>query len=572
MYDRSVMITAPSVLPQTHQAVHTQKRSAVRHGVIALFLAALTVILLLITEPHIGLTWDEPVYLIAARSYVAWFEHLAANPGDALRPETIKRFWEINHEHPPLDKIWSGMVWQVARQFLDDLPAHRLGNMLLVAIAVGALYVTVASGFGGWAGMAAAAALISLPRFFFHAHLAALDVPAAVAFFLATMLFWHTRHRRSIAWDMALGIAWGAALATKINALFVLPMLFLWTLAFARHTFLVRRLFIAGIIGLPAFVGFWPWLYHDTLARLIAYIRFITVDHWEIAQWYFGEAHMPPPWHFPFVMLVAVTPLALMITALTGIICGAIASRSPVQTQRDQGAQIALWTLGVLVPLLALATGRTMVYDNERLFMPSFLFIAALAGVGLDWFGRTVRQALERRGLARYAMPAVALLCILLFTPHLLITAQMYPHLLSSYSETVGGLRGATRLGLETTYWCETYAAALPYINAHARPDAVVWAEDWSHDVLLTYQFVGRLRPDVRIALAPGAGSLFGRYGLDGAPTDIFDADYVIVAYRQTGFAAHPKIERWIAGRQPVVRVERFGVPLMELYEQKRTN
>jgi len=74
----------------------------------------------------------------------------------------------------------------------------------------------------------------------------------------------------------------------------------------------------------------------------------------------------------------------------------------------------------------------------------------------------------------------------------------------------------------------------------------------------------------VRVALAPGAGSLFNRYGLEGMPADISDADYVIVAYRQTGFAAHPKIERWKAGRQPVMRVERYGVPLMEVYEQPR--
>jgi 4-amino-4-deoxy-L-arabinose transferase-like glycosyltransferase len=564
------MMTAPSALPRLHQVDHAHRRFAVQHGVIALFLAVLTVFLLLITEPQIGLTWDEPVYLMAARSYAAWFEHLATDPGDALQPGTIDRFWEINHEHPPLDKIWSGMVWMVARQFLDDLPAQRLGNMILVAIAVGALYAAVASSFGVWAGIASAVALISLPRFFFHAHLAALDVPAAVAFFLVTMLFWHTRHRSSIAWDMALGVAWGAALATKINALFVLPMLFLWMLAFARHAFLVRRLFIAGIIGLPTFVGFWPWLYHDTVARLIGYIRFITVDHWKIGQWYFGEAYMPPPWHFPFVMLVAVTPLVILILAFASLIRAVVALRSGHPTQRDQGAQIALWSLGVLVPLLALTTGRTMVYDNERLFMPSFLFVAALAGIGLDGLGRALRRALEQRALERFTTLAVALGCTVLFAPHLTINVHMYPHLLSYYSEAVGGLRGATRLGLETTYWCETYARALPYINAHAPPGAIVWAEDWSHDVLLTYQFIGRLRPDVRVALAPGAGSLFNRYGLEGMPADISDADYVIVAYRQTGFAAHPKIERWKAGRQPVMRVERYGVPLMEVYEQPR--
>lgn len=566
------MTTAPSsAIPHIPPVARAQTRNTARHAAGAIALALLSLLLLIVTEPQIGLTWDEPAYIVAARSYTGWFERLASDPVDAFRPETIRRFWEANHEHPPLDKIWSGLVWQVARPFLDDLPAHRLGNILLVAIVAGVLYATVTSSFGSRAGIAAVAALLTTPRFFFHAHLAALDVPAAVAFFLVTTLFWHTRRRRSIVWDVVLGIAWGAALATKINALFVLPMLFIWTLACDRSVFLVRRIIIAGIVGLPVFVGLWPWLYHETVARLIAYVRFITVDHWEIGQWYFGEAYMPPPWHFPFVMLVAVTPLAILFMMVAGIVRGITALRSDIPMQREQGSLIVLWMLGVFMPLLALTTGSTMVYDNERLFMPAFLFVAALAGAGLEGVGRVLRRMLERRRQVRSATPVVALVCTGLFVPHLTVAAQLYPHLLSYYSETVGGLPGATRMGLETTYWCETYAAALPYINTHAAPDAVVWVEDWSHDVLLTYQFIGRLRPDVRVALARGAGSLFSRYGLEGTSADIFDADLIIVTYRQTGFAAHPKIEQWKEGRQPVVRVERFGVPLMEVYEQQRS-
>ncbi|PMP79866.1 MAG: glycosyl transferase, partial [Roseiflexus castenholzii] len=193
-------MTAPSsAVPQIHTLDRAHTR--LRHAVAAVALATLSLLLLLTTEPQIGLTWDEPAYIVAARAYVGWFERLAVDPGGALQPDVIRRFWEANHEHPPLDKIWSGMVWQFARHFLDDLPAHRLGNILLTAIAVGVLYGTVTSGFGGWAGVAAVVALITMPRFFFHAHLAALDVPAAVAFFLVTALFWHTRRRRSVAWD-----------------------------------------------------------------------------------------------------------------------------------------------------------------------------------------------------------------------------------------------------------------------------------------------------------------------------------------------------------------------------------
>lgn len=557
----------PSTLLPDAGASRPIRRS--RLMLMSLSFALLSALALFLSEPQIGLTWDEPAYINAAKEYVAWFQRLASAGGEALRPEVIDRHWQWNHEHPPLDKIWSGLVWAAARSWLDDLPAHRLGNILLTAFGIGGLFYSVARGFGVWAGLAAGVALLSLPRFFFHAHLAALDVPAAVAVFLVTALFWHTHRRTGFGWDLLLGIAWGAALATKINALFVLPTLVLWMLIFERRALVLRRLVIAGALGPLVFIVLWPWLYHETLERLIAYIRFITVDHWQIGQWYLGEWHMPPPWHFPFVMLVAVTPLAILLLAAVGAARAVGLWRAGDEAARTRAGQAGLWMLSAAPPLLALAAGRTMVYDNERLFMPVFFFIAALAGIGLITLGGALRAFVSRRGRPGAGIPAVASLTAALFAPHLITGATLYPHLLSYYSETIGGLRGAARLELETTYWCETYAAALPYINANAPPDAVIWAEDWSHDVLLYYQYSGRLRPDLKVALAQGAGSLFSRYGLDGVPADIADADYVIVAYRQTGFAVHPKIERWMRGRTPLVRLERAGLPLMELYARQ---
>jgi 4-amino-4-deoxy-L-arabinose transferase-like glycosyltransferase len=266
---------------------------------IGLALAAASLALLLATEPRVGLTWDEPAYIMASESYAQWLERLWNAPGYALSAQGVRAYWDINHEHPPLDKVWSGVVWSLARPLVGDLTAHRLGNMLVAAGLVGLLFWTVARGFGAWAGLAAAASLLAMPRFFFHAHLAALDVPAAAAVFGVTALFWQTRRRAGFGWDLLLGVVWGAALATKINALFVLPTLMLWALTEPASNLrggvargrLALRLVVAGAVGLPLFVALWPWLYHETLERLVAYVRFITVDHWEIGQWYFGICH-----------------------------------------------------------------------------------------------------------------------------------------------------------------------------------------------------------------------------------------------------------------------------------------
>lgn len=552
---------------------------------IALAVAVVVTAVLVVTAPDVGLTWDEPVYMAAAELHVQWLERLWRAPGYALSEQGVRAYWELNHEHPPLGKVWAGVVWAGARHVLDDLTAHRLGTMLLAGALAGALYLLVAGSFGAWAGLASAAALVALPRFFFHAHLAALDVPAAAAVFFVTALFWHARARRSAWWDVLLGLAWGAALATKINALLVIPALLAWAALFDRRPRLFVRLGAAALLGLPAFVALWPWLYYETWDRLVAYVRFITVDHWQIGQWYLGAWHMPPPWHFAPVMLVVVTPLPLLIVAVVGLargVAGVVTDDGRQTTNhRPQMARpqfavrrpwsaVVLWGVSGAVPLAALALGQTKVYDNERLFMPVFPFLAALAGTGLVW---VVRAGLDRAArlprAARAAGVAASLLLVpLTFVPPAIAGAALWPHLLSYYSGAVGGLPGAVRLGLETTYWCEVYAAALPAINERAPRGAVVWAEPWSHDVLLYYQLAGRLRGDLRVAVEPGGGSALAARGAEGVEARIGAADYVIVAYRETGLAVHPQIRAFAAGRTPIMRLERFGVPLLELYER----
>lgn len=523
---------------------------------IATLLAVFTTALLLTTSHDMGLTWDEPAYIAASESYAAWLGELVAHQKYALSAEGIQTYWEPNHEHPPLDKIWSGVVWSAARLLFDDLTAHRLGNILLVGALVALLFLMIARELGRLAGLAAVGSLITMPRFFFHAHLAALDVPAAVAIFAVVFLFWRTRDRRAIRWDIYLGLAWGAALATKINAIFVPPMLLLWILISRRRFFLFRRLAIAGLIGIPLSLILWPWIYYSSLARAIEYARFVTIDHWEIGQWYLGRFYMPPPWHFPFVMAIAVVPLTWAVLGALGVV-RAIKSR---QT-RAFGILLAL---GVVVPMLPLSITRSMVYDNERHFMPAFPYVAALAGLGFAWVTRGLRKLSvdrARPALAKVIPWAVAAVAL---APHTVAAWSLYPHLLSYYSETIGGVPGAARLQLETTYWCETYAEALPYLNAHAQRGDVIWVQNWSHDVLFYYQLHGIFRQDLRIGWPEHAVSVFAREGVQGHLASIEEADYVVLQRRQSGFT--PRVRDWLRGREPVYRLSHQGVPLLDVY------
>jgi hypothetical protein len=455
----------------------------------------------------------------------------------------------------------------VARLALDDLTAHRLGNILLSSALVGLVYWAASHGAEGdgttladrtVAGLAAAVALITMPRFFFHAHLAALNAPAATTIFATACLFWGTRERTDLRTDCLLGLMWGITLGTKINAVVVPIAAGLWTLLFQRHLYLFRRLIVMGLIGAPISLVAWPWLYHETMPRLLEYVRWVTVDHWKIGQWYLGRFTMPPPWHFTLVMTFAVVPLTLTLLYLLGTARTAVNKRL-----RPLGG---LLVLGALTPM-ALMMVAEEVYDNERLFMPTFPFLAALAGLGFGWIAQGLRQATTRIGKARWLPASVLLAAGALLAPHLVSAGELYPHLLSYYSEAIGGLPGATRLHLETTYWCETYAAALPYLNATAKPGQSVWIQPWSHDVMHYYQLHGKLRPELLISWPQGGSSAFASEGAWGYRVSLSEADYVVLQFRQSGF--DEDTVDWVREHTPSYTLIRQGVPLMAIYAKQ---
>jgi hypothetical protein len=162
------------------------------------------------------------------------------------------------------------------------------------------------------------------------------------------------------------------------------------------------------------------------------------------------------------------------------------------------------------------------------------------------------------------------LLAIVLLLPQTVTMAKLYPHLLSYYSESVGGLPGATKLGLETTYWCETYLEAIEYINQNAKKGDFIWAEWWSEDVLVYYQKHGYLRDDLKLIAADPGASIFGpnpKLFLGSYQS----ATWVIFQYRQTmlGEAGYEnEFWKWVEKQTPVYRLEFQGVPLMDIYHR----
>lgn len=507
---------------------------------------AVTVLLWLTVAP-LGLTWDEPAYMRAAASYHEWIARLLSEGSLLLSPAILSAYWDYNHEHPPVVKLWYALVGTPLVDTLGLVAAYRLAAMMLSALLVTVVVVSALRVLGGWVALATGVILLCMPRFFMHAHVAALDVPGALAYVTGILFFWHLRNRREWWVTLAFGVVWGIGIATKINAAFVLPAIGLWWLLYDRRGYLLARMILGGLIAVVVFVALWPWLWVDTTTRVTDYLLWVTVAHWQIPQWFLGEALLPPPWYFAPVMAAMVTPVVILIMAVVGVIVILPVHRT----------YLHLITISALIPLCALMLSST-VYDNERLFMAFFPMIAVLAGYGLT---RGVLYLKKSTNAVDWRVWLVGL--VLMVGLPIVDGVRMWPHLLSYYSEGVGGLPGAARLDMDHTYWNETYAEAFDYLGTNATTNATVWIESYSYDVPHTYQIDGRTRADLRFVSNDG----YSVWGMQTTQMPMYEADYVIVTYR---FAYWTAATRALvaANTPPVYQIVRDGVPLLRIYRQ----
>ncbi|MFM2309006.1 MAG: hypothetical protein RLY87_1127 [Chloroflexota bacterium] len=511
---------------------------------LGLCVAVCTFSVVFVSQPAIGLTWDEPAYMQAAQSYHTWYTRLCDESALILTQPLIDAYWSANHEHPPLVKIWYALVATPLVEAWGVIDAYRTAAMLLSTALVTMLAISLVRVIGLWSALAGVLLLLALPRVFFHLHVAALDVPGALAYIAGILFFWHLRNRRERRFDVLFGIIWGLGIATKINAAFVLPAVGLWWLITDRRWFTARRIVVASGIGVGVFFVSWPWLWVDPIRRSTEYLRWITVDHWQIPQWFLGQSVLPPPWYFAPVMAVMTTPALYLILVMV----------LPFIALPPQRSYLTMLGIGAILPLVALM-GSTTVYDNERLFLATFPLVAALAGISLTRLAQLWSRgvALDRR------IWSVVLSCVLIVP--LFQSYVLWPHLLSYYSTVIGGLHGAQRISMDHTYWNETYADALTYLDTYAPAQATIWIEPWSYDVPHTYQKDNRIRADLRFVSDNGASV----WGMPTTQMASYEADYILVTYRFAGWT--PAIQALVRGNSiPVYVVTRNGIPLAAVY------
>lgn len=343
---------------------------------------------------------------------------------------------------------------------------------------------------------------------------------------------------------------WVAVAAAALVALWVARRHALSRPAHAARLLAPAVFFAMLLLGGAVFYAGWPWLWPDPAARLGGYLHY-HLDHTFYNTEYLGRNYNLPPFpvSYPFVLTAAAFPGAWL--AAVGVGFG-LALRGPVGTlgrllARPASAWRAWWAgadLGVLgseardvpgrgwgrplrgldrapaalvglnaifwIGLIALPS--TPIFGGARLWMPSWPFLALLAGWGAQAVWGAIAPSLGRASLRVAA--ALALLAALTI-PGLSQTVHAGDVAPSWYSPLVGGPAGAAELGLKRQYWGYATRRLLPALNRLADDGAAVataagprrrrrfvpvYFHDTNHFSRNLYARIGLLSPSIQYA------------------------------------------------------------------------
>ena len=414
--------------------------------------------------PAGALAWTPPGSVLEGRA-----EYLRGAGASARSPwsrASLRFYWPFAREepngHPPFYALLGLAGWAVSHPFVPPLVAYRAGPAALFAATVGALYGFMAGRYGRPAALAGGLGLVAMPRVFAHAHLASYDGPTLCFWILAATSFLRAVEAESRGgrrlWAALFGLAWGCGAATKLTGWFVPFPLLAWA-AWHRERRALGVLAMGGAAAALVVYGSNPSWWLEPIGGLSAFFRsnLSRGENARVPSQFFGRVYLfGLPWYNTLAITAVVVPPWTLALALAGV------ARIAWGKFRDRSGTLVLGSWAFFIALRALPGAPG--HDLDRQFLAGFGFLAALAGIGLAGSA----SALGRLAGPKAGRGLAAALLALAIAPGAWSTVRYHPVQLSYYNDLIGGLRGASRAGMEPTfYWDALTPDALAWINGH---------------------------------------------------------------------------------------------------------
>lgn len=413
---------------------------------VILFLAAFFLVVLT-GRGRYGLSWDEAYFHNPSKTAATWLFRLFFASERPVSAGEIDAAWSEIRELPSVVKLCLGTSSIIFCGYIDNLTAYRLPAAVAYALTLVMMYILMFQLFGRGAALMTVFSYALMPRIFGHAHIGASE--SILALITLCVVYCFLKGLDSPWWSVLSGVAFGLALNTKVNAIFLPLILLPWAHVYYRKRY-ANNFFALVFLSPVVMVLTWPWLWHNTIPHLLEYFYFFA-KHQFTAVFYLGQKYnygsILAPWHYPFVMTFYTIPPLTFFFILVGV---AAAVRD---IRRRPLSVLFLW--GALMTLAISAMPSSPKYDGVRLFIPAFIFMAPLAGIGCAAIyerlpkGGVMPCGINRRNLI------IAACIIIVIAGGITAVIRSHPYSLSYYNIFAGGMSGAYNKGMETTFWGE---------------------------------------------------------------------------------------------------------------------
>ena len=272
---------------------------------------------------------DEGFYLERQEMLARWLDALT-HPGWEGRVrlfgvDALDRYWcysrELPDPHGPAASLVSLVGYWTAGQLLNAPTCHRVGPILLFALAASCTFATLRRHWSTLAALTAVSLLAFGPRLVPHFCYALTDGPLLSFVLLSCCAYTRACERESVTGRLTFGLCLGLALATKITSFLLLP-------AFALDACRQRRLpaFKTLLVGggvavftlLFVNVGWWPNPISGVCRYLTAHLT--RSASFCVPTLFLGTRYeYSLPWYNTLVWMLVATPITSLLLGLLGI-------------------------------------------------------------------------------------------------------------------------------------------------------------------------------------------------------------------------------------------------------------
>jgi len=479
--------------------------------------------------------------------------------------------------HPPLPDILAAGVNKVFYQelgWMGDIPSYHLFEISLATLGVVVVMLWAYTEFGLTASLIAGLALALHPMFLGESRFNIKDPEETVFFLTALWAVWRAvrinrppfesknRAKQTLAWLALGGLAFGAGMATKFNAAFVLPILGSWfvlmfvtsrlhqdkatkrpfvaTLGQWFSPAMVLGYLLAGLLAAGLAYAAWPNLWHG---QALSYIGKVLAFYRQLGEGtnYTPQFLTPNGWNlYPILDVLFRAPLVtelLFAVSVAGFIR---------YWKKPQFATLLLLAIWIVIPILRVSLPGSSIYGATRQIMEYIPALALMAGVGAQMIVDAVRHHWPKATKLPMIMSVVIALFYLPIAGTLI---RLNPNPQLFYNSLIGGLKGA--YDIDFPYWNNTmnnaYVSGIDWLNTNAEPNAHL-------SLVLALRSSlppNRLRSDIDLSNRYFSGPLqSGEYIMETLPIP------------PTNFTAK-YIEKFL---KPVYTYQVDGVPLLQIW------